>query len=108
MKIKKMLIAVGMTSVLIASPVVMAADIDVGKAASTSCVGCHGADGKSPIMPTYPKIAGQSEQYLINALKDYRAGKRTSASAMMMKGMATTIPEDKIDDIAAYFASLTP
>ena len=41
-----------------------AGDLEAGKAASASCVACHGADGNST-NPEWPKLAGQHQGYLI-------------------------------------------
>ena len=72
-----------------------------GKAKAGSCVGCHGAngEGKAP----NPPLAGKSEADILQALKDYKSGKRANAT---MKMMAGTIKEADTPDVAAYFASL--
>ena len=47
---------------------------------NASCQGCHGIDGFRTAYPevySVPMIGGQSETYLINALKAYRSGDRT-------------------------------
>ena len=55
--------------------------------------------------PTYkvPKIAGQNYEYLVSALKAYRAGERDHAT---MDLQASALSDVDIEDIAAYFASL--
>ena len=63
----------------------VAGDIAKGKELSATCAACHGADGNSTI-PTNPKLAGQYESYLIQALSDYKSGARTNA---IMSGFAT-------------------
>ena len=56
-----------------------------GKSISSTCVACHGTDGNS-IIPLYPKIAGQYENYLLKELLLYKgqAKDRTSANAQIM------------------------
>ncbi len=76
-------------------------DAEAGKAASAVCAGCHGADGNSSI-PTNPKLAGQYESYLVQALKDYRSGARQSA---IMAGFVSGMKDQQIADLAAYFSS---
>ncbi|MEE3160992.1 MAG: c-type cytochrome, partial [Pseudomonadota bacterium] len=44
-----------------------AGDAEAGKAKSATCAACHGADGNS-MAPTFPKIAGQGERYLIKQI----------------------------------------
>ena len=77
-------------------------DAEKGKALAASCSACHGADGNST-NPEWPKLAGQSEAYLVKQLNDYRSGKRENA---VMNGMAKAIPSDEaVEHLAAYFAS---
>ncbi|MCU0977392.1 MAG: c-type cytochrome [Steroidobacteraceae bacterium] len=69
-------------------------------AAGQACMACHGADGVG-ILPEYPTLAGQHEDYLRQALRDYRAGKRQNA---IMNGFAATLTDADIRQLAAYFA----
>lgn len=68
---------------------------------ANSCVGCHGADGNSMI-PSFPKIAGQYEDYLYQALKSYQNGQRTNA---IMSGIANTLNEKQMKKLSKYFSS---
>jgi cytochrome c553 len=82
----------------------LAADIEAGrKIADGQCASCHGRDGKTPIDPTYPKLAGQYEDYLFKALQDYQNGGRKNA---IMAGMAKPLNKQDMKNVAAYFASL--
>ena len=76
-------------------------DVSAGKAKASACVGCHGAsgEGKAP----NPALAGKSEDQLLQALKDYKSGKRPNAT---MKMMAGTMKDPDMANVAAYFASL--
>ncbi len=76
-------------------------DAAAGKKKSASCAACHGPDGNGSI-PLYPRLAGQYEDYLHQAMQDYKTGKRNNA---VMKGMATPLSDQDIADLAAYFAS---
>lgn len=80
----------------------MAGDPQAGQDLSATCAACHGQDGKS-IMPMYPVIAGQYEDYLVHALQGYRSGARRNA---IMAGFAAQLSDDDIDNLAAYYASL--
>ncbi len=75
-----------------------------GKATGQSCIDCHGADGNSPIDPTYPKLGGQYGDYLAHALQAYRSGDRQHA---LMTPQATDLGDQEIADLAAYFGSRT-
>lgn len=72
-----------------------------------TCAGCHGVPGYSNAYPDYPvpKIAGQNEQYIINALHEYQSGDRTYPT---MVAQAQSLSEQNIEDIAAYLSSLKP
>jgi len=75
-----------------------------GKTLSATCGGCHGPDGNSPLA-TFPKLAGQHQQYLIKQLQDFKSGKRPGPT---MAGMAATLTDEQsIADVAAWFASQT-
>ena len=65
------------------------------------CAACHGATGVSE-QPMYPNLAGQYANYLEHALTEYRSGARKNA---VMAGFATTLSDQDIDDLSAYFAA---
>ena len=71
-----------------------------GKEKAKVCEACHGLDGKS-IAPNYPNLAGQHESYLVKALADYRAGRRTNP---IMAPMAMNLSDQDIEDLAAWYA----
>jgi cytochrome c553 len=83
-----------------------AADADAGRAKFALCAGCHGGDGRSGSLPEYPKIAGQNEKYLVNALKAYRNGRRTGTYAALMAATANNLSDADIENLAAYLAGL--
>jgi cytochrome c553 len=80
-----------------------------GKQNSYTCLGCHGIDDYKNAYPMYsvPKLEGQNPEYLAAALHGYRDGDR---SHMTMHDQASTLSDQDIADIAAYFAGkpLTP
>lgn len=83
------------------SPLVHATgNFEAGKAKSTTCAACHGADGVSSV-PSFPKLAGQERDYLVQALKDYKAGKRKNP---IMAGQVQALSETDILDLALYFS----
>jgi len=69
-----------------------------------TCASCHGEDGNSSV-ETNPKLAGQYESYLVQALKSYRDGTRQNA---IMAGFASSLSDRDIKELAAYFAAQTP
>lgn len=86
------------------TPSLQAADIAAGKAASTTCAACHGADGNSP-MPTWPKLAGQHAPYIVAQLKAFKTNK--GRSDPLMSPQAQNLTDSDIDNLAAYFSSQT-
>lgn len=72
----------------------------VGKEKAVVCQSCHGVDGNSTD-PQFPRLAGQYEDYLVQALTDYRSGKRRNP---IMSGFAAGLSDADIANLAAYFA----
>ena len=80
-----------------------AADPDAGKKkAAEVCGACHGPEGNKPSDPTQPVLAGQHYDYLVRALTDYKIGKRNNP---IMKGFASQLSKQEIEDVAAWFSS---
>jgi cytochrome c553 len=73
-----------------------------GETKAAVCKSCHGEGGVKPILPEYPIIGGQHQDYLAAALTQYKAGKRKNAS---MNGFAAALSPQDIQDLAAYFSS---
>jgi cytochrome c553 len=80
-------------------------DIAAGKAKSAICATCHGADGKA-LLPVYPNLAGQNQEYMVLALKAYRSKQRQGGNAALMHSIAANLSDDDINNLAAYFASM--
>lgn len=78
-----------------------AGDVQAGKAKAGSCVGCHGAngEGKAP----YPALAGKAESEVVQALQDYKSGKRNNP---IMKGLVGPLNDQDMANLGAYYASL--
>lgn len=73
-----------------------------------ACVDCHGPGGAKPIAPTYPVLAGQYQDYLFQALHEYRDGEREQV--LMNNQIQGAVNAKKLDDqgiadLAAYFAA---
>lgn len=93
---------------LLAAPLSALAEGDPGRGErlAYTCTGCHGIPFYNNAYPTYsvPRLGGQNEAYLVAALKAYRSGERKHAT---MQAQATTLSDQDIEDIAAYFTTLT-
>lgn len=87
-----------------ASAALAEGNAEAGRSKAEACLGCHGIAGYRNAYPSYrvPKVGGQSEAYIVAALKAYRAGDRAHPT---MLAQAASLSDDDIADIAAYFSS---
>jgi len=69
---------------------------------AATCAACHGQNGIS-VNAMWPTLAGQHQDYLEHAIRQYKDGRRTDPQ---MGPMAATIAEEDIEVLAAWFASL--
>jgi cytochrome c553 len=90
-----------LAAVVLALPAHARGNVEAGKAKSTACAACHGADGVS-LVAFFPKLAGQHPDYLVHALKEYRSGKRKNPT---MAEQVKNLSDEDIEDLAAYFSS---
>jgi cytochrome c553 len=105
---KTTLLGAALAAVL-AAPLVMAQGAPAGDAAkgrekTQMCQGCHGIEGWRTAFPEVyrvPKISGQHEAYLVKALQQYKSGERSHPS---MRGIAASLSDQDMADLAAYFA----
>jgi cytochrome c553 len=75
--------------------------------AKGACASCHGANLNKPMVPGYPKIAGQHKDYLYVALKSYKQdGQATwGRSNGVMGGIAKQFTLAELKQLAAYVSS---
>jgi cytochrome c len=66
------------------------------------CLSCHGADGRTPIMPIYPKVAGQPADYTYNQLRDIKSGARKNGQSAVMMGIMAGVTDDEMRAIAEW------
>jgi cytochrome c553 len=69
------------------------------------CIGCHGIPGYKTAFPEVyhvPRIAGQQPGYIISALKAYKSGQRSHPS---MRGVAASLSDQDMADLAAYYGA---
>ncbi len=89
----------------LAVPVQAAGDPKAGKLKTSMCAGCHGIPGwrtSYPAVYSVPLLGGQHAEYIVAALKAYKSGERTHPSMM---GIAGSLSEQDMEDLAAYYAS---
>ena len=110
MKIKLALVAVAL-SFGVAGGAANAEDAKPGDAGAGAkkaemCNGCHSIPGYQASFPEVykvPKIAGQNSKYIIAALNAYKKGERKHPS---MRGIAGSLSDQDMADLAAYFEQL--
>ncbi|WP_136162115.1 nuclear transport factor 2 family protein [Sphingomonas flavalba] len=85
-------------------------DRSAGKAAFTTCLGCHGNDGQGRAYMHAPDLTGLDAEYLARQLTNYRTGKRgklDDAHGFQMVGRATAIPgPDGVKAVVSYITAL--
>jgi cytochrome c553 len=69
------------------------------------CGQCHGAAGQG-VGETFPKLAGQSAEYIANQLKAWKDGKRSNDPLHLMTGISSKLNDRQVAAVAAYYASL--
>jgi len=73
---------------------------DSRPAAAAVCAACHGEDGNS-LVPMFPKLAGQHEEYLVKQLRDFMSGRRKSD---VMGPIVADLKAADVATLAAYFS----
>ncbi len=78
-------------------------DAQAGEKKIAMCIGCHGIIGYQasfPVVYKVPKISGQTASYIVAALTAYKKGERRNPT---MRGIATTLSDQDMADVAAYY-----
>jgi len=101
----KQMIALALTALLAGSA--LAAD-GAKLYAEKTCNACHGKDAKTPIMPNYPKLAGQNAAYAEQQMKDIKSGARKNGQAAAMAGVMHLVNDAEIKALAEYISKLKP
>jgi cytochrome c553 len=88
-----------------AAPAQLVGNADTGRTLAYTCQGCHGVEGYKNAYPSFhvPRIGGQSAEYLVQALTEYKNGDRKHPT---MQAQSQSFSEQDIADISAYLSSL--
>lgn len=82
---------------------------DVAKLYSDkTCNACHGPQGNKPLLPDYPKIAGQNAKYIERQMLDIKSGARANGNSAAMKGVMHLVSDVEIKALSEYIAGLKP
>ncbi len=74
--------------------------------AEHNCNACHGDDAATPAIPAYPKLAGQSADYVFKQMLDFKSGHRTNDQYGIMKESIAEVPEADMRAIAYWLSTL--
>jgi cytochrome c553 len=98
------LVAVAALSSPIAHAQGIQGNAEAGRDKKSMCVGCHEIPGYKSVFPlvySVPRIAGQPAQYIENALQAYKRGDRNHPT---MRGVAGSLSDQDMADLAAYYS----
>ncbi|MEW7979355.1 MAG: cytochrome C [Candidatus Sedimenticola endophacoides] len=71
-----------------------------------TCIACHGAEGRVPVMSMYPALAGQNAPYMVNQMKDIKSGARNNSHSMAMANVMHMISDEEMNTVAEWLAGL--
>jgi cytochrome c553 len=105
----KLLTKISVLAVSFVTVVAFAQDIQgdakAGQSKNAMCVGCHGIQGYQASFPEIhkvPMISGQAAKYIVSSLNAYKKGDRKHPT---MRGIAETLTDQDIADLAAYYSA---
>ncbi|QKV57053.1 MAG: cytochrome c [Dechloromonas sp.] len=94
-----------LAATFVASPAIAALD-GAALYKDKTCNACHGPKGDKPLMPNYPKVAGQNAAYMEQQMKDIKSGARANGQSAAMKGVMHLVNDEEIKAIADYLSKL--
>ena len=70
------------------------------------CAACHGMEGQG--MAVFPKLAGQSSDYIVGRLNAYKNRETVGAMSSTMWGQAAMLTSDQMDQIGKFIEAGLP
>ena len=64
------------------------------------CAACHGMEGQG--MAVFPKLAGQSSDYIVDRLNAYKNKEKVGVNSTMMWGQAAQLSSRQIEQISLF------
>lgn len=95
---------IALCSILISFSALSAGDAAKGKALYSSCIQCHGEDGRGNPAEEAPRIAGQYDWYIVSSIKQFKAGVERKNPKMLP--YISNLSEQDIADLAAYISKM--
>ena len=71
-----------------------------------TCIACHGPDAKTPILPVYPKLAGQNPAYMLQQAMDIKSGARSNGNTAAMRGVMHLVTDEELKAITEWIGTL--
>ena len=106
MRINNKLLVAGFTALLTLAMGGTAYAADGAELYTTkTCSACHGPDAKTPMLPVYPKLAGQNADYLLAQMKDIKSGARSNGQSAAMKGIMANVSDEEMKTIADWLST---
>ncbi len=102
---KTLITALGFIAASLLSNPALALDA-AGLYKERTCIACHGAEGREPVMEEYPKIAGQKAPYMLAQMKNIKNGTRSNNSSVAMKNVMHLISEEEMVIVTEWLAGL--
>ncbi len=102
---KKIAIGIVIGLSLMSGQALAAGDAAAGQAKAAICAACHGADGIA-VIPGYPNLKGQNEQYIVSSINAYKNKERNGGLAAVMQAQASMLSDADVANLAAYYANL--
>ena len=105
MRIAPLLLSLSLSLPFPAYAQTVAGNAEAAKEKNSMCIGCHGIPMYKTAFPevySVPMIAGQSPEYIVKALQEYRAGDRSHPT---MQGIAKGLSDRDMADLAAYYGA---
>lgn len=90
--------------VIVAGATAVAAEASLpGEAKYAACGACHGAQGGGGVGPA---LVGQTVEYLVGRLNQYKAGEKVGNQSNLMWGQAAGLSDQDMNDLAEYIVTL--
>ena len=74
-----------------------------GEAKYAACGACHGAQGGGGVGPA---LAGQTVEYIVGRLNQYKAGEKVGNQSNLMWGQAAGLSDQDMTELAEYIVTL--
>jgi cytochrome c553 len=100
---KAITLLAALAGLLSLTPSAQAQDAAAGEKKAAMCIGCHGIKGYQASFPEVhkvPMISGQGAKYIVASLQAYKKGERKHPT---MRGIAITLSDTDMADLAAYY-----